>query len=129
MITIVNKLKKADTKDKATDELVVAKITGEKYREKTVRSVSNSTVSIGQSIILLIPFGKGYLPYSEWKSDTSKGFTMQTGDTIFFEDIAEEITIKTISSLKANHNSMTVKSVVVAEDNGIATVQLQIEGV
>lgn len=129
-VTIVNKLKKADSGAGATtDTWKKTVITNAEIHKKTVRSVSGSTVSLGETEIVLIPFGSGYLPYETWKTDTSKGFTMNTGDLIFYHSLTETPTSSSITSLKQTYDCCDVRTVEIAKDNGIATVQIKIEGV
>lgn len=130
-ITIVNKLKKVDSMS-ATDIFIKSVVTNCAYKKVASQSVSGNVVNFGESITVLIPFGKGYLPYSEWKKDTSKGFTMSQGDCIFLDlSVSEIITPNNITSIKALYepNVCDVRIIHVANDNGLAKVQLKIEGV
>ena len=129
-VTIVNKLKKADSGAGATtDTWKKTVLTNAEFHKKTVRSVSGSTVSIGESETVLIPFGSGYLPYETWKTDTSKGFTMNTGDLIFYHSLTETPTSANITSLKQTYDCCDVRTVDVAKSNGFARVQVKVEGV
>ena len=129
-VTIVNKLKKADSGAGATtDTWKKTVLTNAEFHKKTVRSVSGSTVSLGETEIVLIPFGSGYLPYETWKLDTSKGFTMEPGDVIFYGTIAEIPTSANISTLKQTYKNCDVRTVEVAKNNGLAKVQVKVEGV
>ena len=129
-VTIVNKLKKADSGVGATtDAFKKTVIRTAEIHKKVVRTVSGVTVSLGESEIVLIPFGSGYLPYETWKTDTSKGFTMEVGDLIFYGTLTETPTASNLASLKTAYKNCDVRSVLVAKDNGIAKVQLMIEGV
>ena len=129
-VTIVNKLKKADSGVGATtDTYKKTVINTAELHKKSVRSVSGSTVSLGETEIVLIPFGSGYLPYETWKADTSKGFTMETGDIVFYGTLAETPTSANIAILKSTYKNCDVRTVEIAKDNGIATVQVKVEGV
>jgi len=129
-VTIVNKLKKADSGIGATsDTWKKTVINSAEFHKKVVRNVSGSTVSIGESEVVLIPFGLGYFPYETWKTDTSKGFTMETGDVIFYGTIAETPTSANISTLKQTYKNCDVRTVEVAKNNGLARVQVKVEGV
>ena len=129
-VTIVNKLKKADSGVGATtDTWKKTVLTNAEFHKKTVRTVSGSTVSLGETEIVLIPFGSGYLPYETWKLDTSKGFTMGPGDVIFYGTIAETPTSANISTLKQTYKNCDVRTVDVAKNNGLAKVQVKVEGV
>ena len=97
--------------------------------KKAVRSVSGSTVSLGGTEIVLIPFGSGYLPYETWKSDITKGFTMEPGDLIFYHELTEVPTNANFATLKATYKNCDVRTVEIAKSNGFARVQIKIEGV
>ena len=129
-VTIVNKLKKADSGIGATtDTWKKTVLTNAEFHKKTVRSVSGSTVSIGESETVLIPFGSGYLPYETWKADTSKGFTMEPGDVIFYHALTETPTSANLTGLKQTYKNCDVRTVEVAKNNGLAKVQVKVEGV
>jgi hypothetical protein len=129
-VTIVNKLKKADSGIGATtDTFKKTVIHTAELHKKAVRSVSGSTVSLGETEIVLIPFDSGYLPYSTWKTDTSKGFTMETGDLIFYHELTEVPTSANFATLKATYRNCDVRTVEVAKNNGLARVQVKAEGV
>ena len=129
-VTIVNKLKKADSGiGVTTDTFKKTVIHTAEIHKKVVRTVSGVTVSLGESEIVLIPFGSEYLPYATWKTDTSKGFTMEPGDVIFYGTIAETPTSANISTLKQTYKNCDVRTVDVAKNNGLAKVQVKVEGV
>ena len=131
-ITIVNTLNRADTVLETNDEYYKTVLTDCRFVSKTVRTVSGNTVSIGKTSVVLIPFGKGYLPYDEWKDDVTKGFTVSDHDTIFLGMELQEIpTRENITSLKNTYkNSICdVRIVNVAKQNGMVDIELKIEGV
>ena len=136
-VTIVNKLKKADSGVGATtDTYKKTVINTAELHKKSVRSVSGSTVSLGETEIVLIPFNSTfndviipYLPYETWKTDTSKGFTMETGDIVFYGTLSETPTSSNISTLKSTYKNCDVRTVEVAKNNGFAMVQIKVEGV
>ena len=129
-VTIVNKLKKADSGVGATtDTYKKTVINTAELHKKSVRSVSGSTVSLGETEIVLIPFNSGYLPYETWKLDTSKGFTMETGDIVFYGTLAETPTSANIATLKSTYKNCDVRTVEVAKNNGFTMVQIKVEGV
>ena len=129
-VTIVNKLKKADSGiGVTTDTFKKTVIHTAEIHKKVVRTVSGVTVSLGESEIVLIPFDSGYLPYATWKTDTSKGFTMNTGDLIFYHSLTETPTSANITSLKQTYDCCDVRTVDVAKNNGLAKVQVKVEGV
>src|SRR5574344_1528091 len=128
-VTIVNKLKKADSGIGATtDTWKKTVIDSADFHKKVRRTVSGSTVSIGESDVVLIAFGAGYLPYETWKSDTTKGFTMEAGDIIFYGTLAETPTSANIATLKSTYKNCDVRTVEVAKNNGLARVQVKVEG-
>ena len=129
-VTIVNKLKKADSGVGATtDTYKKTVINTAEIHKKVVRTVSGVTVSLGEAEIVLIPFGSGYLPYDTWKTDTSKGFTVEPGDLIFYHELTEVPTSANFSTLKATYKNCDVGTVEVAKNNGITGVQVKVEGV
>ena len=129
-VTIVNKLKKADSGAGATtDTYKKTVINTAEIHKKVVRTVSGSTVSLGEAEIVLIPFGSGYLPYETWKADTSKGFTMETGDLIFYGTLTETPTSANIATLRTTYKNCDVRTVEIAKNNGLARVQVKVEGV
>ena len=129
-ITIVNKLKKVDSGVGATADTWKKKVINTaEYHKKVVRTVSGSTVSIGESEVVLIPFNQGYLPYETWKVDTTKGFTIEPGDVIFYGTLSETPTSANLTTLKQTYKNCDVRTVEIAKNNGIATVEVKIEGV
>lgn len=129
-VTIVNKLKKVDSGIGATtDTFKKTVIHTAEIHKKVVRTVSGATVSLGESEIVLIPFGSGYLPYATWKADTSKGFTMEPGDLIFYHELTEVPTSANFATLKSTYKNCDVRTVEVAKNNGLVKVQVKVEGV
>jgi len=130
-ITIVNKLKKADIVGGTVDLWYKTVIHGVDFKKVLVKNVSGTTVSMGESHMVLIPFFKGYLPYSEWKLNPLAGFTASQGDYIFLGMELEEIpTAATITAIKNLYepNVCDIRMVTVAQNNGIAKTQLKIDG-
>ena len=128
-ITICNKLKKADILNGTVDTWHKKVIHNAEHRKVTVRSVSGSVISFGQSVKVLIPFGNGYLPYKTWKADTTKGYTVSLGDVIFLDmELVEVPTSSNLPTLKVLYGAIECKVIDVVDDNGIATVQVRIEG-
>src|SRR5574344_806771 len=129
-VTIVNKLKKADSGVGATSDTWKKTVIGSAvFLKKVIRNVSGSTVSIGESEVVLIPFGSGYLPYETWKSDISKGFTMEPGDVIFYHALTEIPTSANLTGLKQTYKNCDVRTVEIANNNAIAIVEVKVEGV
>ena len=131
-ITILNKLKKSDIVGATTDLWKKTILTNAEFRKTLVKSVSGNTVSMGESIVILIPFSEDFKTYDEWKKTPESGYTMSQGDMIFLGIALEENpTSATITSIKNLHepNVCDVRSVQIAEKNGLANVQLRIDGV
>jgi len=131
-VTIVNKLKKADLPLATTDTWIKTIINSAEYKKNVVKNVSGQTVSMGESITILIPFNQGYLPYQTWKTDTSQGFTMSVGDLIFLDmELSETVTSSNVTLLKNTYDCCEVRSINTADPNEIVIsfVQLQIVGV
>jgi hypothetical protein len=129
-VTIINKLKKVDSGVGATtDTWKKTVINTAEIDKKTVKNVAGNTVSIGESEIVLIPFNSGYLPYNTWKSDTTKGFTMNVGDLIIYGTITETPDNSNITSIKQKYENCDVRTVKIAKNNGVAMVQVKVEGV
>jgi hypothetical protein len=132
-ITILSKLKKADSGVGATsDTWKKTVLTGCEYRKMSHTIFNGSTVSIGQEFVVLIPFGKGYLPYNTWKTNTNAGFSINEDDYIILADtVTETPTSETISAIaqKYKSNCCKVKFILVADGNSKAMVQIQVKGV
>jgi hypothetical protein len=132
-ITILNKLKKADTG--LSDVWVKTVITNVEYVTKSNTTINGNVVSMGESVTILIPFGNGYIPYRDWKSDTSKGYTISQGDVVFLDmNLTETVTSENITSIKKQYeqNVCDVRVFRAIEDgkrSGYERVQVKIEGV
>lgn len=129
-ITICNKLKKADIPGATVDQWVKTVLQNCEIKEVPIKNVVGNTVSMGKTITVLIPFGKGYLPYNTWKSNTTKGYTMTQGDILFLNmELVENPTNATITSLKNLYSTCDVRIIQIIEENGMATVEVKVEGV
>ena len=129
-ITIVNRLKKVDIINGTVDTWHKKVLTGCEHKRVPIRNVSGSTVSLGQSVVILIPFGKGYLPYNTWKTDVTKGYTVSVGDIVFLDmELSESPTNANITALKNQYGGVECKIVQVVDFNGISLVEVKIEGV
>lgn len=81
VITVCNKLKKADTVSKISDEWVKTVVYNAEHRTQVNKTVVGSVVNMGQSQTVLIPFvGNNHLPYIDWAKSPQSGFTMSQGD-------------------------------------------------
>jgi hypothetical protein len=129
-VTIVNKLKKADLVGAMVDTWVKTIMHTSEIKKTVAKTVSGTTVSMGETVVVLIPFNQGYLPYSQWKTDTSNGFTMSQGDLIFLDmELTEIPTSSNIATLKTTYDNCEARVLQIADANGMARVQLRIEGV
>ena len=54
---------------------------------------------------------------------------MEPGDVIFYGTLAETPTSANLTTLKQTYKNCDVKTVEIADNNGIAKVQIKIEGV
>jgi hypothetical protein len=131
-VTIVNKLKKADTQNNLTDLWIKTVIHNSEFKRVSQSNINGTTVSMGETIVVLIPFGNGYLPYNEWKKDTTKGYTITQGDVVFLGMELDEIpTSANITALKLQYkpNVCEARVINVAENVGLTMVEVKIEGV
>lgn len=131
-ITICNKLRKVDTQSGTTDLWIKTVIKNAEFKRISKSDVNGTTASMGETIVVLIPFENGYLPYNEWKNDTTKGYTVTQGDVVFLEMELDEIpTSANITALKLQYkpNACDVRVVNVAKNVGLTNVEVKIEGV
>lgn len=131
-ITILNKLKREDTKS-GIDEWYKTVIDNAAWYKRSESSVGTGGVSIGSVITVLIPFHENYLPYMEWKEPgAQKGcYTMSTGDYIIKGDMLDEVNAKNIIEVLNNYGEDVCH---VRHQNTLyqrfgARIQLHIEGV
>jgi len=128
-ITVLNKLKKNDSQTNADEWLKTFLDTAE-YSVKKMASVSGTTVSMGQTFVILIPFDDLYKPYDEWKNGTV-GYTMSTGDLVVLgEHIPDTPSASNITAIKNSYKGRICDVRIVNESprrQGI--VRLKIEGV
>jgi hypothetical protein len=131
-ITICNKLKKADTQNNSTDLWIKTVIRNAEFKRVSQSNINGTAVSMGEAIVVLIPFGNGYLPYNEWKKDVTKGYTITQGDVVFLGMELDEIpTSANITALKLQYkpNVCEARVINVAENVGLTRVEVKIEGV
>lgn len=130
-ITICNKLKKADTQSGITDLWIKTVIKNAEINKVSQSNINGTTVSLGETIVVLIPFGNGYLPYNEWKADTTKGYTVTQGDIVFLGMELDEIPTSaniTVLKLQYKPNVCDARVINVAENVGLTRVEVKIEG-
>ena len=84
-------------------------LTGCVFVKTTVRSVSGSDVSLGQTVTVRIPESPDYHPYQEWKGSMI-GFTASVGD-IVVHGKEEAVTPDNVRAVADKYESMTVRSV------------------
>jgi len=129
-ITILSKFKKADQTAGTVDLWKKTVLTNAEYVKKTASNMQGSTIYYTYQTKVLIPFGSGYLPYSEWIKDTTKGFAVSQGDLIIFGYVTETPTYSNITAIKTKYqdNLCDVKSIQIM-DKELNNVEVAIEGV
>lgn len=85
-------------------------LTGCVFVKTTVRSVSGSDVSLGQTVTVRIPESPDYHPYQEWKGSMI-GFTASVGDIVVHGKVEEAVTPDNVRAVADKYESMTVRSV------------------
>nr|DAL15623.1 MAG TPA_asm: hypothetical protein [Caudoviricetes sp.] len=85
-------------------------LTGCVFVKTTVRSVSGSDVSLGQTVTVRIPESPDYHPYQEWKGSMI-GFTASVGDIVVHGKVKEAVTPDNVRAVADKYESMTVRSV------------------
>ena len=101
-------------------------LTGCVFVRTTVRSVSGSDVSLGQTVTVRIPESPNYRPYQEWKGDMA-GFTASVGDIVVHGKVAETVTPENVRAVAERYESMTVRSV--RNNSGLPLGHIHLEGV
>lgn len=101
-------------------------LTGCVFVRTTVRSVSGSDVSIGQTVTVRILESPDYHPYQEWKGNM-KGFTASVGDIVVHGKVTEDVNPNNIRALMGKYESMTVRSV--RDNTGLPLGHIHLEGV
>lgn len=100
-ITVLNKLAARDSATKL-DVWKATVLHNCSWSGRAERSVSGSTVSVGNVFVVRVPKSADYHPYHEWK-DTMDGFTFSTGDYIIRGEITEEVTPNTVLNIVNSH--------------------------
>lgn len=122
-ITLLNRLKRKDSITN-TDVWYKTVIQNCTYKKDRITGVDGKVVSMGQQFTILIPFTGKYVPYNEWKKleDKTGFFTLSNQDVIILEEVEEDVTDKTITQVKQNHepNTCEVRSIEqVVKRNGV----------
>lgn len=117
IITITNKLRKNDSVT-GLDVWYKTKIADIPYKVEFIAEASSTITATGQVTTVLIPFSDRYIPYREWctLADKENYYTISPGDYIFIDvDLEDEVTPKSIISLKEKYAPNVVKVVSVIE--------------
>lgn len=101
-------------------------LTGCVFVKTTVRSVSGSDVSLGQTVTVRIPESPDYQPYQEWKGSMI-GFTASVGDIVVHGKVEEAVTPDNVRAVAEKYESMTVRSV--RNNSGLPLGHIHLEGV
>ena len=132
-ITILNKLKRADTETGKLDEWYKHTVENAVWYEDSARNSGGNGGFRGTYITVMIPFSDDYEEYREWKKLTDKDskFTMSSGDYIVLGDVPENVDASNIVKLMEEYGdrSCTVKHIKRPHKRFNAHVQLRIEGV
>lgn len=101
------------------------------YTMKKISNVTGTTVSVGQTFMILLPFDGIYKPYDEWIKMGGQGYTLSEGDYIFMRELEEEITPNTIQKIKNQYepNVCEIRSIVEVSDSPNINYRFKIEGV
>ena len=122
-ITLLNRLKRKDSITN-TDVWYKTVIQNCTYKKDRITGVDGKVVSMGQQFTILIPFTGKYVTYNEWKKleDKTGFFTLSNQDVIILEEVGEDVTDKTITQVKQDHepNTCEVRSIEqVIKRNGV----------
>lgn len=101
-------------------------LTGCVFVKTTVRSVSGSDVSLGQTVTVRIPESPDYHPYQEWKGSMI-GFTASVGDIVVHGKVEEAVTPDNVRAVADKYESMTVRSV--RDNTGLPLGHIHLEGI
>ena len=131
-VTLLNKLKRADSLTNL-DVWYKTELQDIEYMTTVTRTATNTTVLVGESFKILLPFNHLYMPYNEWKESDERDnyYTLSAGDYIFFGTVNEEITPNTLQKVKQKYEPFVceVRSIVEVAKRFGARYQFSIEGV
>lgn len=123
-ITVLNCLKKAVN---GVDLWQKTVITNAEYYTEKISSINGTTVNLGETVTVLIPFNKNYLPFSNWKTNRTGNYTMSQGDLIILGGtVTETVTASNIITVKNTYNSCEVKTISEREKKNGAKIQLKV---
>lgn len=106
VITILNKLSKNQSAT-GLDVWYVTKLYNIPYSIERVASVVGTSVSVGQTVNILIPFSDKFIHYRDWaKLDNREDYyTMSQGDLIFIDvDLDDIVTPNSVITLKNKYS-------------------------
>lgn len=131
-ITLLNRLKRKDSVT-GVDVWYKTIIDGCVYKKDRVQNVNGTVVSLGQLFTILIPFTGKYIPYSSWRNmeDKTGFYTLSEQDVIILEEVAEEVTDKTIVKIKNDYepNTCDIRTIEQVQQRFSANFEFRISGV
>lgn len=131
-ITILNRLNRKDS-NTGMDVWYSHKIHNVQYSIQEVTTVVGTTVSMGQSYVILIPFTDLYAPYTKWKDmiDKDSYFTMNQGDYIILDDIDDIITPNNVQQIRQQYatKSCEVRTIIEVPRKLTTNIQLKVSGI
>lgn len=133
VITIFNKLARQDSQT-GLDVWYKQVLKDIPYSIEKVTNVNGTSVSMGETFTILIPFNDKYLAYNEWKQslDKDSAFTMSQGDIIVLDTEVEDIaTPNTIPSIKTKYKPKVceVRSIIEVPKRPGVNIQLKVSGI
>ena len=133
VITILNRLARQDSQT-GLDVWYKQVLKDVPYKIEKVTNVVGTTVSMGETFTILIPFNDKYLPYNEWKQALDKDlvFTLSQGDIIVLDaEVDDTITPNTIPTIKNKYKptACEVRSIVEVPKRPGVNIQLKVSGI
>lgn len=133
VITILNRLARQDSQT-GLDVWYKQVLKDVPYKIEKVTNVVGTTVSMGETFTILIPFNDKYLPYNEWKQalDKDSVFTLSQGDIIVLDaEVDDTITPNTIPTIKNKYKpkACEVRSIVEVPKRPGVNIQLKVSGI
>ena len=131
VVTILNKLPRKDSLT-GLDIWYKTVLHNIQYKTHKVTNINGTTVSLGQTFTILLPFNDLYLDYEVWKDAPDTGYTISPGDYIFLNtELTETITPSNIQSIKNQYepNVCEVRTILQVPKKTPVRYQFSIEGV